>query len=669
MKRLWQTMLKKIPLLRRLADKCAALPLFREPLPDEDVTLFNVKKGSVHKSLLAGVALLLTLIMLFAITAAWYSNVIQTTGLIFDVSPWGLDSSVDIREYLTEAAPGTSGVIDLSVQNSSDSLVSVTLNVNKGDLYNEIADMRKRLYFYVDDMVYHNGEYADRVYMNSAESYSYTVLSRQQLVLGTNGNGAPLSWEWVYDVLGYYFYGTVDGTSNAQIREYLRPVVYDFDAATFKNGLLQTVDGSTTVAQYLAHISEYDGYEGTIHAAAAVTDASGKVYYPVTVDAETGEGVWVYCCNLNEIEYENAMDTRLGNTEPVDSRRFKTYLHVLAQQKQVAITQVSSAQQLSAALSDPQCDMVQLSANLALSDTITVGGFSEKILDMNGYTITAGAASAAIKVEEGATFTVMNGEMVGPGTSGAYGIMVEGGDVTMSEVVVRDMDQAVRISDFTASRNDSRVTITHCELHGTSTGILIRGNGPVSAADSCLVIEDSTIVGGYYALTGNGTVDARGSYGTNIMIRNSTMRGDLSAIYHPQRDSKMTIEGSILEGQTAVAVKGGTIEIIDSTITAIALPGATIEPPTLTNSGFAATGSAVYLETNYNYPSTVTIRGNSVLTTDNVGAQTVLLHEATNPLYKVTITGGRYDADVSAFVAEGYVCVQDGDQWVVRAAQ
>ena len=28
-------------------------------------------------------------------------------------------------------------------------------------------------------------------------------------ILGENGNAAPLMWEWVFDVVGYYFLGTV----------------------------------------------------------------------------------------------------------------------------------------------------------------------------------------------------------------------------------------------------------------------------------------------------------------------------------------------------------------------------------------------------------------------------------------------------------------------------
>ena len=36
-----------------------------------------------------------------------------------------------------------------------------------------------------------------------------------------------------------------------------------------------------------------------------------------------------------------------------------------------------------------------------------------------------------------------------------------------------------------------------------------------------------------------------------------------------------------------------------------------------------------------------------------------------NPLFTITVTGGKYSHDVTAFLADGYVCKKDGDYWVV----
>lgn len=636
----------------------------QEIAADTDVSVQILQRSIMHKGLLAVAALVLAVVMLFAMTAAWYKNVVQTSGLLFHVDQWGLDSSVNVQDELIGAVPGDNGNINLSVDNTSDGVIDVTLGVSKGDFYNDIADMRKRLYFYIDDMAYRGGEHTPRVYLNSAETYSYTVLPSQNLVLGTNGNAAPLKWEWVFDVLGYYFYGTVTKDSTAQVSEYLRPVEYSLDKATFRDGVLQTVDGITTPAAFIKDLSDNDGFAGTVTTTVSASD--GRVYYPVSVDAE-GKGVWIYLCNLGEIEYETMIDTKLGSAKADVDRQFETYLHVTAQQKQLSVVQVSTAAQLEVALNDNVNNMVQLTGNVVLTDSLTVFGTSEKILDLNEYTLSTNAAQV-ILVEEGASLTVMDGTLQGAGTESCYGVVIEGGDVAMGNVVITDTVQGVRICDDAAAYNDSCVTLTGCEIHSTTAGVFIKGNGPVTSADTCLVIEDSLIeCNGYYALSGNGTVGTKGNYGTNILIRNSTLRAtDGSAIYHPQRDSILTVEGGVLEGVTPVAIKGGTVSITDTTITSlsgdeyadnIGAPGSSV-------SGYANTGAGVYVETNYNYPCSVTIGGDSTIKA--VYAQALLQYESNHPLYKITVTGGKYSHNVSAFLADGYTCVKEDDYWVVK---
>ena len=640
------------------------LPLLRRSKEKADTSGFTLKRTAVHKGLLAVAALALAVVMLFAMTAAWYKNVVQTSGLLFHVEQWGLDSSVNVTDDLIGAAPGDSGRIRLSVDNTSDGIISVTLDVSKGDMYNDLADMRKRVFFYIDDMVYRGGEHTPRVYLNSAEAYSYTVLPAQNLVLGDNGNAAPLVWEWVFDVLGYYFYGTVTTTTTAAVSEYLRPVEYKLDQATFRDGELETVDGTTTPAAFLERLSEHDGYEGTV--TTTVTADDGRVYYPVAVD-ENGEGVWIYLCNLGEIEYETMVDTTLGSAETDTDRQFETYLHVTAQQRQLNVLEVATADGLEAALNDNQYDMIQLTGNVAASSVITVSGIREKILDLNGHTLST-EASSLVLVEEDASLTVMDGTLQGAGTSSCYGVVVEGGDVALSDVTITDTAQGVRISDDAASHNDSRVTMTGCHITSSSVGVFIKGNGPVTSAATCLVIEDCVIeCSGYYALSGNGTAGAKGNHGTDILVQNSTLRAEGSAIYHPQRDSTLAVQNCVLEGITPVAIKGGTVRIADSTITALSGDNyaAEIEEPSFLGSGYANTGAGVYVETNYNYPCSVTLSGDTVV--NAVYADALLQYESTNVLYTMTVTGGKYSSDVSAFLPDGYRCVKDGDYWLVEA--
>lgn len=606
--------------------------------------------------------MVLAAVMLFAMTAAWYKNVVQTSGLLFHVDQWGLDSSVNIQDELIGAAPGDSGRIRLSVDNTSDGIISVSLGVSKGDMYNNLADMRKRLFFYIDDMAYRGGEHTPRVYLNSMESYSYTVLPAQNLVLSERGNGAPLMWEWVFDVLGYYFYGTVTTDSTAQITEYLRPVEYILDDATFRDGVLQTVDGTTTPAAFIAALSEEDGYAGTV--TTTVVAADGRVYYPVTVDDE-GKGVWIYLCTLGEIEYETMVDTQLGSADADADREFETYLHVTAQQKQLTVIEVATEAQLSAALNDTVNDMIQLTSDVMLSSTLAVSGRDEKILDLDGHTLST-EASTLVQVQEGTTLTVLDGTLQGAGTASCYGVEVKGGDLAMSGVTLSDTAQGLRITDNTATYNDARVTLTDCAIYSSVAAVNIRGNGARTASATCLTLDGCLIEStGYYAITGSGNND---TFGTDIHVIDSTLRAtgpSGTAIYHPQRDSTLLVENSLLEGFTTVAVKGGTVTMLDTRVLATARAGATAQTPAFDGSGFADTGAAVYVETGYNNPCSVTIGGDSVVTSENADA--LIFFESTNPLYEILLTGGSYNSDVSAFAADGYVCTKEGDNWVVRA--
>ena len=110
-----------------------------------DTPALTLKRSALYKGALALTAAVLAVVMLFAMTAAWYKNVVQTSGLLFRVDQWGLESSVSVQDELIGAGPGDSGMIHLTVENTSDGIIDVELGVSKGDMYNDIADMRKRL--------------------------------------------------------------------------------------------------------------------------------------------------------------------------------------------------------------------------------------------------------------------------------------------------------------------------------------------------------------------------------------------------------------------------------------------------------------------------------------------------------------------------------------------
>ena len=144
----------------------------------------------------AGLALLtviLTITIVFAMTAAWYTNIVQTSGLVFEAEAWGFDGEVVVNTDPIQAAPGDEGVIHLEVKNNSENISALSVNISKARMAD--PEMQKRLYFFVDTQLTREGETMNRVYLNNQDSYTYTIFNKGNLTLTENmHNDAQLKW-------------------------------------------------------------------------------------------------------------------------------------------------------------------------------------------------------------------------------------------------------------------------------------------------------------------------------------------------------------------------------------------------------------------------------------------------------------------------------------------
>ena len=196
--------------------------------------LQRAQKNITRQIILAGLMVVLTIVILFAMTSAWYTNIVQTSGLVFEAEAWGFDGEITAgSEDPIPASPGDSGVVNLQVQNTSQNISAISVNASKTGMNDE---MQKRLFLYVDTHMSRDEETMDRVYLNSQEGYTYTVFANGNLTLTEKVSNAPqLKWQWVYDVLGYYVLAQsteIDGEDRTVVQEYLRPIEYDYDEAT-----------------------------------------------------------------------------------------------------------------------------------------------------------------------------------------------------------------------------------------------------------------------------------------------------------------------------------------------------------------------------------------------------------------------------------------------------
>lgn len=651
--------------------------------------LRKVRKNITRQALLALLTIVLTLVIVFAMTSAWYTNIAQTSGLVFEAEAWGFDGKITVAEGLTKAAPGDDGVVHLTVANNSDAISAISVNINKNKMNEE---MQKRLFFYVDTQMNRNDETMERVYLNKTEGYTYNVFGKGQLTLTEQVSNAPvIKWQWVYDVLGYYVlakpveivntievFNAEDGTVTKQtvkttqmsIKEYLRPIEYNFDEATTAIRTdgdkvimeITTVDGTTHPEVFLQQLSKRDGYPGEIEHKDKVDFGN---YYKVDVDKE-GYGVYAYLCNYTDILMATEYDSMLGELandrakgENVDTSLLNSEATVIlsAQKNEGNTISVNTLGALRNAIDLGISGVIQLNSNITLGagETLLIPKNARVMLDLNGYILT-NLDGTAIKVESGGALTMINGKIkheVTPDvqqTTSSCAVHAIGAEVVMSKVDMTGFEYGVYVSDYSKDNElDSRVYLLSCNVDGTTCAAFIAGNGLLSEQKSQLIIEKSMLQSPGIVISGNGDTSGNGKWGTDIQIISSKIIGTKDqnnpeavlggGIYHPQKNSTLTVYSSEVEGYNGISIKGGHVTILDSKIHGLG----NYNKPDFGGSGYTDTGDAVYIETNYNHEIRLEIGGGSELTHQHEQSLSLRVYDAKATNVSVKIESGTFD--------------------------
>ena len=645
---------------------------------------------------LAVFTVMVTVILLFAMTTAWYTNIIETSGLTFEAESWGFEGDVAIQESVVKAAPGDSGVIDLNITNDSDHLTSVTVNVSKEYMVlqrNPIDPhaMQKRIFFYIDEQTVLNGETVNKQYLYNTKGREYTLFSQNTLLLSEDVHtDSLLKWEWVFDMVGYYFRGTVSADGKVTVDEYLQPVVYDPYKATYTSdsinaeegdpGYLVTVDGRTTVGQFLSKITTTDGFPGSYYISEGkLKNAAGQDVTPVAgcypVYSDNQQQIWIYLCTKSEIEANTRWDTDFGTLmEGETAEQFQARISVTGQQVQQQVQEISNPDALAYTLKYANGSTVRLEASMILTEPVEIANGESAVLDLNGYGINYIGTGNAFVVKNGGQLTVLNGAIQGEEDSEATAFYTVGGQVTLNNVTISDMYMGVNVEDhktvnYTQGAN-SFVRIVDCELDTIDISVKINGDGSLSGEKTHLVIQDSTINSQeYIGVMGNGSATNPGNWGTDIQIINSKVSGYYAGIYHPQQQSKLTISDSEISGMSGIAVKGGDVLIMDTYVTGTGTADDGIQEPTenmLSGSGYVDTGDAIYVETNYKRPISVTVSGYCVI--KSASAKCIRVFPEANYV-QIQITGGTFGEDISKYLSgTKYTCSPLDGWYVVSAA-
>ena len=603
--------------------------------------------GKIWKQAMFALAALATLgVLLYSLTTAWYTNVAETTELVFETESWGFEGQVKTVETALQLAPGQNACAELSITNEGEQINQITVTVDKSSMPEEL---QKRIYFYVPATVKQHDETVNRVYLSNYGGYSYRVMPKSTLLLTADSAAdAPVRCQWVYDLLGYYVFGTLDASNKLITAEqiatgnrtdvaapvYIRPVEYDYDKATFQDDRLLTVNG-VKVDDFVKDLLAADGYKD------AGTVKNGE-YYAVNTTGTSGDeqtGLWLYLCTQPEIEAATELDTRIGTYRylleqkdeqdrsiPLTEEQTREYedvaallggakatIQIAGQNLRMDVTDVTTAESLTAELS--QGKSVRLAGDMTLEGAVVIPADKDVVIDLNGKKLTTNLAEKPVlEGTPGSSITVLNGTIDGGNRDTA--VQLVGSSVAFSGVTVRG---GLHIDDGDEQNTEkltSVVRLSNCTLQTTGDkkpGITVLGNGTSASSRTVLLVENSTIESAYVGIVGSGAVEQGG---TDIQIMGSTVKGTQAGVYHPQQDSRLLVQDSTVEGMTGIAIKGGTVTIRSCIINGTKENGGRPSNDEVEGSknGWLNTGAGVYVEANYDGAEEIamTIAGSTI---------------------------------------------------------
>ena len=265
-----------------------------------------------------------------------------------------------------------------------------------------------------------------------------------------------------------------------------------------------------------------------------------------------------------------------------------------------AVTDVSTAADLTAAIANPDVNTVRLAANIDISNTLTVN--RTVTLDLNGYTLTVNGNEWDIfSVYESGNLTVKDSGTGGKidGQNKNCGFCIYGGVLTLeSGTIINCMTDgdggAVDISDG-GKFEMSGGAITNCKASDDS--------GAVDIGDGCTFIMNSGTISGCRAdddagaifikgnasfLMNGGTIEncSAGNYGGAVKIRNTsrfTMNGGTISSCTAQQGGGVYVDGSstftMNDGSIAscTAVNGGNSVFVVKPSASFTMTGGTVD--------------------------------------------------------------------------------------------
>lgn len=202
---------------------------------------------------------------------------------------------------------------------------------------------------------------------------------------------------------------------------------------------------------------------------------------------------------------------------------------------------------------------------------------------------------------------------------------------------------------ITDSQTGGKIDATNPKANGLIVAVKLTITGEGKDGDfATLVVEDGTITGTDYAISGNGS-----RHGTSVVINGGNIIATKgTGIYNPQ-DGTLTVNGGSITGvDSAIELRSGTLNITGGSFTA----SASEYKPTPNNSGTTVTGAAVAISQHTTKkPITVSISGGTFTGAYAFSETNVQNGSATENVTITGISNGTFNGNVSSDNCTGFI--------------
>ena len=348
----------------------------------------------------------------------------------------------------------------------------------------------------------------------------------------------------------------------------------------------------------------------------------------------------------------------------------------------MATSAIITADDLIAAVAEESCAI--LGTHIELDSALIID--KDFTLDLNGFTLSSSTdtvvvsgTSASLTVQD--TSAEKTGKITTSGTKCGAIWVHSGANVTLKSGILNSSANGESVAVYAGSTGETK-------KHSATSFVMDGGKLEAMDYGLCIYNGTTTINSGEITanlgISGNGNGDGDG---TTLIINGGAVIGS-TGIYHPQ-DGKLTINGGTITGdQTGIEMRAGSLTVTGGEITGNGNPEVT--NPNDSGTTTDGVGIAVVQHTTQKKIDVAisggTIKGYTALYQNDTqgngaehaknitisvsGGTFTAINDGTNAVFsaekRLTITGGTFSSNPSAYIASGYEVVQPGDKYLVQ---